>query len=148
MRYNAGMIRKASTLASLVVAAACAGAWAWSLGRTGSCIYGDSAYGITEGGLFYVRDSAAVYDVPGCQTQDHSGSLRWQPVVSFPRPKDRIFFIPLWIPFLLSAAYPTITLVHGRLRRWRRRRAGQCIKCGYDLTGNVSGRCPECAMET
>jgi len=20
----------------------------------------------------------------------------------------------------------------------------QCLKCGYDLTGNVSGRCPEC----
>jgi rubrerythrin len=21
---------------------------------------------------------------------------------------------------------------------------GQCRKCGYDLTGNVSGVCPEC----
>jgi hypothetical protein len=21
---------------------------------------------------------------------------------------------------------------------------GHCKKCGYDLTGNVSGRCPEC----
>lgn len=25
-----------------------------------------------------------------------------------------------------------------------RRRLGQCLACGYDLTGNVSGRCPEC----
>lgn len=29
---------------------------------------------------------------------------------------------------------------------WRRVRArrGHCRKCGYNLTGNVSGRCPEC----
>lgn len=24
------------------------------------------------------------------------------------------------------------------------RAAGKCAKCGYDWTGNVSGRCPEC----
>lgn len=24
---------------------------------------------------------------------------------------------------------------------WRK---GCCLKCGYDLTGNISGRCPEC----
>ncbi len=30
---------------------------------------------------------------------------------------------------------------------WRDRRRippGHCPRCGYDLTGNVSGRCPEC----
>ena len=26
-----------------------------------------------------------------------------------------------------------------------RRRMGQCAHCGYDLTGNVSGVCPECS---
>ena len=25
-----------------------------------------------------------------------------------------------------------------------RRRRGQCVRCGYDLTGNTSGTCPEC----
>ena len=30
-----------------------------------------------------------------------------------------------------------------RVRRWRR---GQCVGCGYDLTGNVSGVCPECGQ--
>jgi hypothetical protein len=32
-------------------------------------------------------------------------------------------------------------------RFWRgkaRRRKGACLRCGYDLTGNVSGVCPEC----
>ncbi len=28
-----------------------------------------------------------------------------------------------------------------------RRGAGLCIRCGYDLRGNVSGRCPECGVE-
>ena len=29
------------------------------------------------------------------------------------------------------------------LRR-EREANGQCVRCGYDLTGNVSGVCPEC----
>lgn len=33
---------------------------------------------------------------------------------------------------------------------WATRRIvvpGHCVSCGYDLTGNVSGRCPECGVE-
>ena len=31
--------------------------------------------------------------------------------------------------------------------RWRRHRTpGQCTRCGYDLTGNVTGICPECGL--
>jgi len=51
-----------------------------------------------------------------------------------------IFFItPLWLLWLV-ALLATIWM-------WRRDRArppGHCVRCGYDLTGNVSGRCPEC----
>ena len=35
----------------------------------------------------------------------------------------------------------------GPISRWRKRKrtaAGQCATCGYDLTGNTSGVCPEC----
>jgi hypothetical protein len=52
--------------------------------------------------------------------------------------------LPLWLPFVLFAAYPTIAFVRGPLRRYRRRKRGLCVKCGYDLTGNVSGVCSEC----
>lgn len=52
--------------------------------------------------------------------------------------------VPLWLPFLLLSAYPTIALVRGPVRRYRRRRKGLCIKCGYNLSGNVSAVCPEC----
>jgi hypothetical protein len=49
-------------------------------------------------------------------------------------------WIPLWVPFLL-VFLPTATVC---LRDWRRQPPGHCQACGYDLTGNVSGRCPEC----
>ena len=46
------------------------------------------------------------------------------------------------------ALYPTIAFIQGPVRRRRRARKGLCLKCGYDLTGNVSGVCPECAAPT
>ncbi len=48
--------------------------------------------------------------------------------------------IPLWLLFL-AAGSPTVYLwITDRDRPL----PGHCQKCGYNLTGNVSGRCPEC----
>ena len=47
-----------------------------------------------------------------------------------------------------SAALAIHGLIAGPLRRSHRRRLGLCVKCGYDLTGNVSGVCPECGTPT
>jgi hypothetical protein len=47
--------------------------------------------------------------------------------------------VPLWMP-LFAAVLPAALL-------WwtdHRIQAGHCRKCGYNLTGNVSGACPEC----
>ena len=44
----------------------------------------------------------------------------------------------------LLALYPAVAFFRGPVRRWRRRKNGWCVACGYDLTGNVSGVCPEC----
>ena len=52
--------------------------------------------------------------------------------------------LPLWLPFILFGTCLTIAFMHGPLRRRHRRKRGECIKCGYNLTGNVSGICPEC----
>ncbi len=52
--------------------------------------------------------------------------------------------LPLWSIIILFGTYPTTAFIRGPLRRWRRRRTGLCVKCTYDLTGNVSGVCPEC----
>jgi hypothetical protein len=53
----------------------------------------------------------------------------------------RLFLTPLWLPLLGSAILTAAA--------WRqdRRAPGYC-RCGYDLTGNVSGRCPECGRST
>jgi hypothetical protein len=46
---------------------------------------------------------------------------------------------------LLPAGRFTIWVV-GRTQSRRRTRRGHCPKCGYDLTANVSGVCPECGQ--
>ena len=50
----------------------------------------------------------------------------------------------LWPLVVLFGAYPVTVLLRGPIRRWRRRRQGLCPRCGYNLTGNVTGVCPEC----
>ena len=52
----------------------------------------------------------------------------------------RATWIPLWIPLALCAI-PTAFLWYCDRRRFA---PGHCQRCGYDLTGNVSGRCSEC----
>ncbi len=55
--------------------------------------------------------------------------------------------VPSWFPFVILAAYPALAFIRGPLRhrrRRRRRKRGLCLGCGYDLTSNESGVCPEC----
>lgn len=53
------------------------------------------------------------------------------------------WYVPMWFVFIVVAT-PTYLLLRPRYTLWRRRRRGLCLGCGYDLTGNVSGVCPEC----
>ena len=52
--------------------------------------------------------------------------------------------IPLYGLMLLFGGWPLWLLISGLNRRKRRRNRGLCFDCGYDLTGNESGVCPEC----
>lgn len=56
------------------------------------------------------------------------------------------FAFPHWLVVLLFLAYPIIAFIHGPCRRYRRYKKGLCLTCGYNLTGNVSGVCPECGQ--
>lgn len=60
---------------------------------------------------------------------------------------QRAIVVPRGSLVALFAAYPALAFIRGPLRRWHRRRRGGCAKCGYDLTGNTSGACPECGTE-
>ncbi len=50
---------------------------------------------------------------------------------------------PIWLPFL-AIALPTGFLFWSNHRQGR---PGHCAACGYNLTGNTTGRCPECGAE-
>lgn len=55
--------------------------------------------------------------------------------------------VPHWLLVVACWSWPFISLTRSLLQRRRRARRGFCLKCGYNLTGNTSGRCPECGSE-
>jgi hypothetical protein len=55
----------------------------------------------------------------------------------------RIVSAPWWL-LVAASAIPALTAAKQRCRASRFASAGRCISCGYDLTANVSGACPEC----
>ena len=54
----------------------------------------------------------------------------------------RRIWLPLWIPLVLLM-FP---MAYFGWRGRHERRDNECGVCGYDLTGNVSGVCPECGV--
>ena len=54
----------------------------------------------------------------------------------------------MWCLEILVGLYPILAAMRfpRRLARFRRRR-GLCVKCGYNLTGNTTGTCPECGTK-
>lgn len=70
-----------------------------------------------------------------------SPNMRSAPMLA---PDMGFLAFPLWVPLLLFATYPAIALIRGPLRRRARRRRNECVQCGYNMTGNESGVCPEC----
>ncbi len=62
---------------------------------------------------------------------------RLEPEYGFGGPRVTV---PLWTP-ILAFGIPAACLSASHRRRPA---GGHCVECGYNLTGNVSGRCPEC----
>jgi hypothetical protein len=53
------------------------------------------------------------------------------------------FTLPYW-PLAAALAGLPVLRITGFMRRRTRIKTGLCPRCGYDLTGNVSGTCSEC----
>jgi hypothetical protein len=64
--------------------------------------------------------------------------------VSMAPDREMVLRFPLWF-FVLSAIAVTTWLIW---RGARRTPPGHCKICGYNLTGNLSGICPECGVST
>jgi hypothetical protein len=56
------------------------------------------------------------------------------------------YYLVYLSPCLLAPAAGLLGALYIRrcLQQQSRRRQGECLRCGYNLTGNVSGICPEC----
>ena len=94
---------------------------------------------VTGGFFFGCQYCVPIYLEPGCDVSRRKvARMCWLPQLGF-TPLGWISIMPLWIPFLLFTI-PTFYL----WRADRRIPPGHCLKCGYNLTGNISGVCPEC----
>ncbi len=119
--------------------------WAWVLSVTYPVrrIKGKAAIMLVSGGIHWsIYDS---YEEMYFQTWLFGGSssIFWLPRSTKDWSKgfsgQGSVFVPIWC-ILMAAAVPTYIL----WRRDKRYPPGHCRKCGYDLTGNESGVCPEC----
>jgi len=91
------------------------------------------------------------FDVPGVEVLSQRGWLilpRAAGTVSTSMPTAQVTLtrVGLWGPVVLFGILPLVWGVV-RLRARLKRKAGCCARCGYDLTGNTSGVCPECGAK-
>jgi hypothetical protein len=81
----------------------------------------------------------------GFEVKSSKTSLRSDAIIDA---RDLFLVVPDWFILALLAILPAAWLIRGawRLRpwRWEHKPEGRCRACGYDLTGNQSGTCPEC----
>ena len=72
------------------------------------------------------------------------GAWSWTVFADAVDPKDRL--IAIWaigVPASLIGVW-LVSVWSRHMRRAARTRRGRCAFCNYDLTGNLSGVCPEC----
>ncbi len=114
-----------------------------TIGRLGTL----AAIGCSEGDLMFVFFTGPGPDHQGWDLwwgmpgHTHGWSSLWRGGIAGDG-SIGIIAVPLWMPFVLLLLLSWIAW-----RMSRRPPPGRCCKCGYDLTGNVSGVCPECGTE-
>lgn len=57
--------------------------------------------------------------------------------------ESSFFRLPVW-PLVIPLMIPPIRDSIRERRRLGRKKRNECLECGYNLKGNISGLCPEC----
>ena len=124
--------------------------------RMRECIVGQSAGGASLAWLDLTWTKAdpigGVDTTPGIRCNYELGALRREPSLAFALhfgfenettdiSRETQLHFPTWVLTLLFLALPAARY-YRRLRP--KHTPGHCRRCGYDLTGNESGTCPEC----
>jgi hypothetical protein len=71
------------------------------------------------------------------------GMFCWSRIVPWPHEQPVPLMCTFGVVAILGGPILGLILI-ARISAASRYPDGACQKCGYDLTGNVSGRCPEC----
>ena len=104
-------------------------------------------YLVTFRHRMFVNSSLLIFVAQGRVVVDYRS--RDDPVWPYGSIRPGVVEFPCWAPVLLFSAWPIFAFIRGPYRRARRCAEGfrysvLCVSCGYNLTGNESGVCPEC----
>ena len=157
------MIRKAMLILSLVLLALSSAAWMRSFSRLDLLVWTKRGARIELVGHrgrvgFEFREANFPADHPfGLSHQSvpaNRGIVRpgaaydvsWRPGAKFGEAGPTILkvVLPFWLPTAVFATCPLLGWLSHRRRLRRRHDSGRCRMCGYNLTGNLTGVCPEC----
>jgi hypothetical protein len=107
----------------------------------GAFIQKNEGAGEWKGGWFYDKDPTVGFAASsGDALFDHFGlDIRRHP---FRDLTGYSLVLPLWFVAISTAVAPALWW----WKKPRQIRTGDCSTCGYDLTGNTSGVCPECGV--
>ncbi len=110
--------------------------------RPGLCICWNSGLKRNAGDFCYVappNNHQRWWTLPNVSYDDGTMPIPFLPNPNGPRGAFYSIYLPHWLTNLVAwSAFIVLW------RKARRQPNGHCRKCGYDLTGNVSGQCPEC----
>ena len=133
--------RRTQLLATLgiISTALCAIIWPISCRRNVSVHWGSVVAGIDRGAGYLAIFPKTDQRLRMVVHRTPSGMLGWFPSYRSFSGSFSAIRVPIWVFLSISVAAITIA--------WRRPRAfrpPRCVECSYNLTGNVSGVCPEC----
>lgn len=122
------------SIVGLATSALIAAAFLTSVGWTYG--YADRTLVVCSSGVLFFGGREPIGPPPGWYFTENISDPR---ILWLPELYGEGIGVPLWIPFVVIVVSSLVGV-----RRCRGHPPPHCQKCGYNLTGNVSGVCPEC----